>query len=437
MKALKKYRTIVVLAALAVLMAGIYIWMETTDDASISGTLYRLGEGETITSISIDNTYGTYDFAPDEEGRWTVTADGNTYRTHSGKMELMTAALNNIEITRVLKEEFEDYGLSSPQAIVSCTTSKGKNYSFAVGNETASKAEVYIRNQGSGDVMVTTTAAVAQFTGSLSAYRDKEIFTIDKENITAVEYYKDGQKQLSVQSTNGSWQLTYPFEAPARQIAMNEFLSSAKAWTAAGFPNEGNEDYASMGLESSGHWLDFTDRNGETQRLLIGGTQGTGTYVRTGGEDEVAVMYTTDLEFTDFTPDGLVFIAPLKSTIDQLAAIVVQTAAGTDTFEVEQLEGGKQRVLLNGVEIDSNAFASVFSKYIGMNADGYAPGEAGEEVVAVLTSVYVDGSAAQLVLQPRDESTYYMLVDGKTDFYMNASELETLLYRINSVKNAQ
>ena len=148
-------------------------------------------------------------------------------------------------------------------------------------------------------------------------------------------------------------------------------------------------------------------------------------------------MYTTDLEFTDFTPDGLVFIAPLKSTIDQLAAIVVQTAAGTDTFEVEQLEGGKQRVLLNGVEIDSNAFASVFSKYIGMNADGYAPGEAGEEVVAVLTSVYVDGSAAQLVLQPRDESTFYMLVDGKTDFYMNASELETLLYRINSVKNAQ
>ena len=80
---------------------------------------------------------------------------------------------------------------------------------------------------------------------------------------------------------------------------------------------------------------------------------------------------------------------------------------------------------------------SVFSKYIGMNADGYAPGEAGEEVVAVLTSVYVDGSAAQLVLQPRDESTFYMLVDGKTDFYMNASELETLLYRINSVKNAQ
>ena len=57
--------------------------------------------------------------------------------------------------------------------------------------------------------------------------------------------------------------------------------------------------------------------------------------------------------------------------------------------------------------------------------------------MAVLTSVYVDGSAAQLVLQPRDESTFYMLVDGKTDFYMNASELETLLYRINSVKNAQ
>ncbi|MBR5558903.1 MAG: DUF4340 domain-containing protein [Oscillospiraceae bacterium] len=434
---MKKYRGLIILAVVAAALIGIYFWMETTDNAAISGSLYRMDEDETITGISINNVYGLYEFSLDQEGRWNVTTDGNTYRTHTNKMDLILSALKNISISRVLDEEIPDYGLEKPQSIVTCTTSKGDTHCFAIGNETVSKAEVYIRNQENGKVMVTSTGAVAQFTGSLSAYRDKEVFTIDKNNIVSVEYYKDGEKQLAVDRTGGSWKLTYPFEAPARQIIMNEFISDWVKWTAAGFPQEGSEDYAGMGLENSATWLDFVDANGKTQRLQIGSNQGTGTYVRTGDRDEVAVMYTTDLDFSKFTPDALVFVSPLKATADQLASITVQTAAGTDTFVVEQLDGGKQKVTLNGAEIHSNDFASIFSKYIGMNADGYAPGDAGNSVVAVLTSTYVDGSKAQLILQPRDESTFYMLVDGSTDFYINANELEELLYRINSVKAAQ
>lgn len=431
---MKQYRGLIILAALVLLLGGIYFWLETTDDAAVSGLLFRLEEGETVTAITVENEFGSYAFAPNEEGDWTVSSDGSTFRTHDEKMELVLSSLSSITVSRVLEEELPDYGLQQPRSVVTCTTAKGRTHRFAIGNETVSAAEVYIRDLDDGRIMVTTTGAVAQFTGSLSAYRDKEIFTIDKTAITAIEYYCDGAHQLTVDRFDGNWKLTYPFEAPARQIVMNEFLSACGKWTAAGFPLEGSTDYAAMGLEDSGTWLDFTDANGETQRLLIGTAQGTGTYVRTGGEEEVAVMYTTDLDLTQFTPDELVFVSPLKATADRLASISVQTAAGTDTFMVEQLEGGKQRVTLNGTEIDSNAFASIFSKYIGMNADGYAPGEAGESVVAVLTSTYVDGTAAQLVLQPRDESTYYMLVDGATDFYMNAGELEELLYRIQSVK---
>ena len=434
---MKQYRGLILLAALAVILGAVYFWLETTDDAAVSGVLFRLEEGETITAITIDNQYGTYEFAKNGEGNWTVASGGNTFRTHASKMELMLSALGRIDISRVLEEEIPEYGLQYPRAAVTCITDQGKVCSFAIGNETASASEVYLRSQKDGRVMVTSTGAVAQFTGSLSAYRDKEIFTIDKNNITAIEYFRDGQHQLTVTQSDGGWKLTHPFEAPARQIVMNEFLSACGKWMAAGFPQEGSTDYAAMGLQDSGTWLSFTDAQGRTQRLLIGAQQGTGTYVRTGDEAEVAVMYTTDLDFADFTPDELVFVSPLKATADRLASITVQTAAGTDTFTVEQLEGGKQRVALNGTEIDPNSFASVFSKYIGMNADGYAPGQAGDSVVAVLTSTYVDGSTAQLVLLPRDETTFYMLVDGRTDFYMNAGELEELLYRINSVKAAQ
>ena len=179
---MKKYRTLIILAAAAILLCGIYIWMETTDDATISGSLYRMAEDETITGIKISNLYGNYEFVQDDKQEWGVAADGNVYRTHDNKMELVIGALENIVVTRVLEEEIPDYGLESPQAVVTCTTSKGNTHSFAIGNETVSHSEVYIRDQRNGKVMVTSTGSVAQFTGSLSAYRDKEIFTIDKNS---------------------------------------------------------------------------------------------------------------------------------------------------------------------------------------------------------------------------------------------------------------
>ncbi len=435
---MKKYRGMIILAALVLVLGGVLLWLQTTENAGVSGTLYRMDEGETVTAIQIDNLYGSYEFLPDGEGGWTVSTGGATYRTHSSKMELITAALDGIAVTRVLEEALPEYGLESPQAVVTCTTSKGSSHSFAIGNETVSHSEVYLLDGKTGKVMVTTTGAVAQFTGSLSAYRDKEIFTIDKNNIVAVEYYADGEHRLTLDRTGGSWQLTYPFAAPARQIVMNELLAEWGKWTAAGYPQEGSRDYAAMGLEESGTWLEFTDAGGECQRLTIGSAEGTGTYVRTGGRDEVAVMYSTDLELADLTPEGLMFVAPLKTSIDQLAGITVQTAAGTDSFVIEQLEGGKQRITLDGQEMDLNDFASIFSKYIGMNADGYAPAESlPQTAAAVLTSTYVDGSVAQLALLPRDESSYYMLLDGRADYYMDAAELETLLYRIQSAKAAQ
>ena len=156
--------------------------------------------GSSLFPVPIEETIGMFSACAQEIKAVleSVAADGSTYRTHSNKMELMIGALKEIPVTRVLDEELPDYGLESPQAVVTCTTSKGNTHSFAIGNETVSHSEVYIRDQRNGKVMITTTGAVAQFTGSLSAYRDKEIFTIDKQNIVTVEYYQNGQHQLTV-----------------------------------------------------------------------------------------------------------------------------------------------------------------------------------------------------------------------------------------------
>ena len=94
---MKKHLGVILLAVAAVVLGGIYLWLETTDNAMISGALYSLAEDEEIVSISIHNRYGEYDFELAENGRWTVTRDGNSYRTHASKMEENIHKANKVQ----------------------------------------------------------------------------------------------------------------------------------------------------------------------------------------------------------------------------------------------------------------------------------------------------------------------------------------------------
>ncbi len=432
---MKKNKSIIIMVVLVIVAAGAYFFLQSTDTPAQTGLLFQLGDKETITRIALQNEFGSFDFTAEPDDRWTVTTDAS-YRANPEKMRLMVAALRTLPVSRVMEDHLPEYGLNPPVAQVTFTTQGGEKRSFAVGAETAGRSDVYILDEATGKVMITSTASVAQLTGSLAAYRDKAVLTVDKNNIRHIAYFEGSVPVLSLSSDGqtGDWVMAAPYEVPARQVEVNDLLAAIRGWTVAGYPADGDKDYTAMGLQKAGQALEITDADGNRQRLEFGAVDGTNIFVRTGGQDEIVKLYAVDVDFSRLTPEQMMFIAPLKTEAQALASISI-TAEGKQYLFALDHTVDPPTARLNGKDIAYSAFTSVFYKYLAIIAEGRDTGYSGTDApVAVLTSQLVDGGQVTVELLPRDDKTLFMRIDGKTEYYLSASQLDALLYKLGELE---
>lgn len=426
---IKHKKLLVLLIILAVLIVA-YIALSTSEDPGISGKLFSI-EGQQVEWIELKNNYGEYDFTL-ENGAWTVSENGQSYRTNPQKMKLMLDSLNDFTLSRVLDQEIGLYGFEEPVANVTLRTDAGEEYAFLVGNTTASASSIYVKDAKSNVVGITATATVAQLDGSLSAYRDKNVFTIDSTNLRQLVYYKAGQPAIGLVSNGENWYLSHPYEAPANALAVNELLAMINGWTIAGFPDMEQIDETDMGLADTSDALILVDANGNKQMLQFGGTSGSATFVRTGGEGDVAMLYTADIDFTGFDEQNLLFVTPLRAPLERVSTMTIML----DGQEYElKADHAAKTASQNGRLIDYEDFVGIYYKYILLVADGRdAAGPKDKTVVAQMRTTADDGQELNLTLVPRDESTYFMVLsDGTSVYYMNRQRLEALAERIAAV----
>lgn len=427
----KQARKLLLLLVVAVALGGTYLWLSTANNPAQTGVLYRLEGNETVVDIRLQNEYGQFQFVP-EDGEWLVMTESR-YRANPEKLQLLLSNLSLLPVSRVLEGSLPEYGLEQPVAQVVFTTSTGAENRFSVGAQTASRSGVYIRDDKTGTVMITSTGVVSQLDGSLSAYRAKDVLKIKATSIRHIQYFVDSQPVVTAVNSNfKDWALTFPFAAPARTIPLNELVTGMRSWSVAGYP-EGGET-PEMGLQGPAHTLVLTDADGNTQRLEFGASDGVTTYVRIGEGDEIVKLYTVDLDFSALTPDGLLFIAPLKTAVDETSSVTIQYQNRQAVFQLNH-GASPPAVTYNGQPVSYNDFISVFSKYVGLNADGREVSGQPGEAVFTFTTLLTDGTQRTLSLAMRDEASYYMLLDGKAEYYMEADKVEELLYRMAVLQN--
>ena len=428
----RSIRTICILVGVCAVLAAAYFLITANEDPAAAGVLFRLG-GDSIAQVKIDNQYGSFVFEQ-QDGAWVVES-GGVYRTNPEKMTLLLSCLQEFSIDRMLPEEKSDYGFESPQAQVSVTTAGGRNYDFTVGAEAIKGVSVYIKSNG--QVMLTSTGMTSQLTGSLTAYRAKDVLMVDPASIRSIEYYVDGEKTLSLSNADyQSWTMSYPFTAPARRVVMNELISRLRSLVIAGYVDSGSGE---TGLDHAGSKMVLTDGVGVQQTLEFGDVSGSVQYVRIGAEADVVQLYTTDLDFSELTPEGVMYIAPLNIDASQVQSISVEADGVSDTITVEHSDDDLT-AYLNGGQLSDEDFTSVYYKLIALNADGCeTQGPEPGECAAVCTATLTNGSKVELSLYRRDADTLYlylngqMLTSGQTRFYMPQSSLSELLYRLRDV----
>jgi hypothetical protein len=431
---MKKYFGMSILAVLAVILGGIYFSLTQTTDPAKTGQLFHFSKGEGLSEISVTNHYGSYIFIHENE-KWIMTRP-DQYRVNQEKVSIMSEFILNMPINRELDNDLVEYGLTSPNATVKIVSTNNKEFTFHIGNLTPSKAQVYLKDAQSGKVYICDIGAVAQFDGSLASYRDKEIFSIDKTQITRLVYYEGSRQMLNVERVNlQDWKMTFPYTAPARSVELNELTGKMLGWVVAGYPDENTLDLAAVGLEHPLHILEVSDASGESQRLEFGKSEEGMIYVRTGSSQDVVKLFTVDIDFTRLSADKLLFLQPLRTTIDQVASIDLEYKGEKTTLKLDQSRN-PPIITLEGNEIPYSDFLSFFIKYTGLSAEGNDPETKVGELIFALKTTHFDGSTQQLKLFDRDENSVFMDFNGEAHFYMNIEQIKQLLYHLDIAKAA-
>ncbi len=427
---LKQHKKLIILVVVLAVLIIVYAVVSQSNDPQLSGKLFSM-DGQQAEHIEITNGYGVYTFDV-QDGKWIVSEKGQQYRTNDEKIKLMLDAINRFTISRVLDQEIGLYGFEKPTASVKVRTQSGAEHSFLVGNATPSSSSAYVKNTDNNVVAITPTANVAQFDGSLTAYRDKNVFTVDNANLRQVAYYKNGELFVSLVSDGTDWYLNYPYEAPARSIVTNEILEMLKGWTVAGFPDMEQVKESDMGLSEAKDALILVDASGNQQTLEFGNESGAATFVRTGGENDIAMLYTADIDFSQLNAQSLLFVSPLRANIDEISSIDMNIGGEEYTFEVNS---AAQTASLNGRMIDYADFVGIYYKYVLLLADGRDDAGAKDtQAAAYMKTTLTNGQELMLALLPRDDSTYFMgLSDGSAVYYMDKARLDALAERVKAI----
>jgi hypothetical protein len=122
-----------------------------------------------------------------------------------------------------------------------------------------------------------------------------KILTANKADIAKIEIHKkDGNNVVLIKDNAGKWQITAPQAYPADSIAVESLLFSIAPLTAEQVVEDKATNLAPFGLASPSAELVITEKDGKSQRLLIGDDTPTssGTYVALAGDPRVFTIPT-------------------------------------------------------------------------------------------------------------------------------------------------
>ena len=202
------------------------------------------------------------------------------------------------------------------------------------------------------------------------------------------------------------------------------------------YPAREKLDYKGLGLDHPRQALEVVDAKGQKQRIELGAESEGLKFVRLGSEEDVAGIFSVDVDFSNLDAANLVFFRPLQTTIDRVASIEVAAEDRTVTFELDHTTD-PPGVTANGKPVPYESFVSFFVKYIGLSAEGYdAESKPGKET-ATLTTTYRDGKTSQARLLERDAGSKYIQVNDQASFYLSDEKVGLLLDRLDAAVAAK
>jgi hypothetical protein len=179
-------------------------------------------------------------------GRFTLRRDPDAWKLTSpitsdadaGKAGELGNSLAGLAATEYLTErptgdELRSFGLDAPVHKVSLEFRGGRAYTLELGAARPGKPEVFARLDG-GAVFGLSNTIVEQLTTGVVGLLPLKVWTIPVDRVTAVEIVRPDApaESYTLVKSDGNWQLTRPFSAPAPNTSVQPLLTAVGNLTA-------------------------------------------------------------------------------------------------------------------------------------------------------------------------------------------------------------
>ncbi len=210
---------------------------------------------------------------------------------------------------------------------------------------------------------------------SVSADVPPKVLSLKKSDITGVEIKKDGQETVDLaKDSSGNWQITSPEPLHADQGAVSGVVATLSDLSSDRLVDAKATNLDQYGLGHPSVEADVTEKNGKTEKLLIGDTlpTGYGAYAALAGEPRVYSIASYTETAIDKGPNDLRDKRLITEDSDKVSRVELQA-------KKQDLEFGRDK---DGWQI---------LKPEPLRADSYAVGE----LVRQLTQAKMDLSGSQ------------------------------------------
>lgn len=431
-----------VLLLLVVIALGIFAFMLTKEDGKVvnsdeneeKGFYVRELKGE-IKEINLVNTSGVFGFTK-ENGVWynifteKVETNGNTiYAIESilGK----PLALDTIEenVASIGK-----YGLDKPIVTATFETAEGEKGTLKIGNAVLGSKYYFTLDNKTVYTMASNEAGL--FMAGMKAFSDLTLVRLNIEEVKNVTLYNYGstieiakKSETELMEEGASALFTYALRKP-----VNENASPTEAQkffeTFAAISAEGYDPYAKdkdCGFDEINRYFAYETTKDKGYFLLGDSPKEGFTYVKKQGVKGAYIVDNSALSFMNTEAFDLVDKHIALYYFDETAKVRIES--GSENYELLI----KDKVFLNGKEIEAETAQEFFKNLIGLCYDGTAENEIASPKSEVRIVFETKNKTDVTDYVSYDAMNYGVLRNGKMEFTIQKKYVEKIMSLIKEL----
>ena len=452
---IRKFMPVFVLLAAALVLTSVYFVLrhispEDNGDDDVNTVMAVEINSSDVKTMKVENAKETYTLYKKSGSVYKI--EGLEDRpTEDDVISTSIGYLSSIESTKqimVARDKLGEYGLKSPAASVTLTTSLGETvihlgnqsagdeYYFCVAddeNNTEDKTAVYLMSEVQANVCLADH--FYYYTTDISLYDSSE----DQENITPVTIGGKKGTKVHVYMSDGETGLAYvmdePINMPFSSQVMNdilELLTMLNSCTPVS-DDVSTDNLAALGLADPEYVLTFA--NNTIERTILFGIEKDGRiYCMVQGGNAIYQIDAGEVSCLRMDVADMCDVITYTRDVDTLSRIYITSGQKSYDFKTTGT-GDERKVTLNNKTVENSIFSEFYSTLLGIEVQIEGEKPAGAPYLSIEITLSEDGSKEVLNYYKVDDRYCYFEMNGKGMFYVKTMDVDFILENAQKVYN--